>query len=45
VINASTNTVTTTVLSVGSHPYGVAYGNGYVYVANYNSNTVTVLEN
>src|SRR5438067_34051 len=32
-------------LPVGNQPYGVAYdsGNGYVYVANYNSNTVSVI--
>ncbi|TMA07596.1 MAG: hypothetical protein E6J94_04260, partial [Methanobacteriota archaeon] len=32
-------------LPVGNQPYGVGYdsGNGYVYVANYNSNNVSVI--
>ena len=32
-INATTNAVSATV-SVGTNPEGIAYGNGYVYVAN-----------
>src|SRR2546428_13753779 len=32
-------------IPVGDYPFGVAYdsGNGYVYVANYNSNNVSVI--
>ena len=33
----------TATITVGTNPLGVAYGNGYVYVANYSSNTVSVL--
>ena len=43
VIDAATNTVTATI-TVGTTPYGVAYGSGYVYVANYGSNTVSVID-
>ena len=32
VIDAATNTVTTTI-TVGNYPTGIAYGNGYIYVA------------
>src|SRR2546425_10733047 len=32
-------------IPVGDYPFGVAYdsGNGYVYVANYNSNNVSII--
>ena len=31
-------------LTLSSTPYGVAYGNGYVYIANTADNTVSVID-
>ena len=38
-----TDTVVATV-TVGTNPYGVAYGNGFVYVANFSGNSVSVID-
>ncbi len=43
VIDASSNTVITSVLTGGTRPNGVAVSNGKVYVANRDSNNVSVL--